>query len=213
MLISDSHEFIFVLIRKAASSSVQSLLRPYALAAPAGRWAHLKSRAGLVRDYRCHRFRTHDPILEARERMPAERFARYFKFSIVRNPWGRLVSEYEYIRSRPEHGRYRRVVRLEGFEDFVHMQIPRKDAYQANMLCDRQGKLLLDFTGRFESLEADWQTLCTRLDIPHRPLPRRNVTSHRDYREYYDAALHDLVAQHWRRDIELFGYNFDNSHH
>jgi hypothetical protein len=210
MLISDSHEFIFVLIRKAASSSLLSLLRPYALNTPGGRWARLQSRAGLTRDYRQHAFRTHDPILEARRRMTPERFARYFKFSIVRNPWDRLVSEYEYIRSRRDHGRHRRVMRLGSFEGFVRMQIPRADAYQANMLCDRAGGLLLDFTGRFESLDADWQTLCDQLGIPQQPLPRRNVTGHGDYREYYDAALRDLVAQHWRRDIELFGYRFDN---
>jgi hypothetical protein len=208
MLISDSRQFIFVLIRKAASSSIQSMLAPHAPEPQRGRLLHLGSRAGLVRDYRKHAFRTHDPILAARRRMPADRFERYFKFSVVRNPWDRLVSEYEYILSRPEHGRHARVARQGGFEGFVRMQIPRKDAYQANMLCDGSGTLLMDFCGRFESLDEDWRTICSRLDIPHRELPRRNTTRHRHYRDYYTASLRELVAQHWRRDIALFGYTF-----
>lgn len=206
MLISDSHEFIFVQMRKAASSSIQSLLRPYGLPRPPGRWAHLKSRAWLERDYRKYVFRTHDDILAAQRRMPAGRFQRYFKFAVVRNPWARLVSEYEYILSQPSHGRHSRVAGLAGFDEFVGMQIPRRDAYQLNMLCDPKGRLLMDFVGKVEELEQDWSNICKRLDLPEQALPRRNTTRHRPYADYYSPQLRALVAQHWNREIELFGY-------
>ncbi len=99
--------------------------------------------------------------------MPAETFDRYFKFAFVRNPWDRLVSEYEFLLERPSHGRHARVKKLDGFKHFIEMQIPRKDAYQINMLCDRQGNLLMDFVGKLENLESDWQTVCTRIGIPY----------------------------------------------
>lgn len=208
MLISDSPEFIFVQNRKAASSSIQLLLLPYALPRPQGRLAHLKSRARLEWNYRQYAFRTHDDIMAARRRMPAERFDRYFKFAFVRNPWERLVSEYEYILSQSEHGRHRRVTRLEGFHEFVRMQIPRRDAYQVNMICDRKQRPLMDFVGKVERLERDWRTVCTRLNIPFEKLPRRNITRHGPYSEFYDPALRDLVARHWSSEIEQFGYEF-----
>ena len=62
MVVSDSHEFIFVRVRKTASRSMRSQLEPYLLPRPANPLARIKSRAGLERDYRKFRFRAHDEI-------------------------------------------------------------------------------------------------------------------------------------------------------
>jgi Sulfotransferase family len=209
VLISDSHAFIFVHMRKVASTSMQSILRPLCLEPPVGRLAHLKSRARLEWDYRRYLFRIHDDILAAKRRMPAEKFQRYFKFAFVRNPWSRLVSEYAYILSQPGHGRHARVVRLGCFSEFIRMQIPRREAYQLNMLCDSSGGLLTDFVGKLENLQADWQAVCERIGIRCELLPPRNVTQHDDYRKYFSDADVQLVARHWAREIDLFEYSFD----
>ena len=50
------------------------------------------------------------------------------------------------------------------------MQIPRRDAYQLNMLCDRKGLLLMDFVGQLENLETDWETVCNEIGIPYQAL-------------------------------------------
>jgi hypothetical protein len=187
MLISDSHKFIFLRMRKVASTSMQAILRPLCIPEPTGRLAHILSRTRLRWDYHGYVFRAHENILAAKRRMPAERFESYFKFAFVRNPWERLVSEYEFILTRPEHGRYKRVKALDSFTAFIHMQIPRGDAYQTNMLCDRKGHMLMDFVGKLENLDQDWKTACTMGGIPYQALPRKNVTARKPFQEYYDA--------------------------
>lgn len=209
MLISDSHEFIFLRMRKVASTSMRDILRPLCIQPPQGKFAHLKSRARLERDYHKHVFRAHEDILSTRRRMPKDRFERYFKFAFVRNPWERLVSEYEFLLRKTTHGRHARVKKLDGFDDFIKMQIPRRDAYQSKMLCDRDGKLLMDFVGKLENLNTDWQTVCNHIGIEYQPLPRKNVTDHRHYQDYYNTSSIELVRKHWHQDIELFNYQFD----
>jgi hypothetical protein len=153
-------------------------------------------------------FRAHDDILAAKRRMPADKFQRYFKFAFVRNPWSRLHSEYEYILSQPAHGRHARVARLGSFSAFIRMQIPRREAYQLNMLCDSSGALLTNFVGKLENLQNDWQIVCERIGIRCELLLPSNVTQHDDYRGYYSDEDVKLVAKHWAREIGLFGYSF-----
>jgi len=141
--------------------------------------------------------------------MPEELFIRYFKFAFVRNPWERLVSEYEFLLKRPQHGRHARVKKMSDFSEFIQMQIPRRDAYQSNMLCDNDGKLLMDFVGKLENLDNDWRTASERIGIPYQELPRKNVTQHKRYQDYFNTETTQLVAKHWARDIELFEYNFE----
>ena len=208
MLISDSHKFIFLRMRKVASRSMRAILQPLCIPAPEGRLQHALSRARLVWDYHNYVFRAHDSILAAQKRMPPENFTDYFKFAFVRNPWERLVSEYEFILRNPHHGRNKRVKALGNFPAFIQMQVPRKDAYQLNMLCDKKGRLLMDFVGKLEYLDRDWQTVCERIGIAHQALPRENVSDRKPYQDYYSEASVKLVAKHWAREIELFDYRY-----
>ncbi|MDX1572016.1 MAG: sulfotransferase family 2 domain-containing protein [Xanthomonadales bacterium] len=205
MLISDEKQFIFVHVRKAAGSSMRRVLRPYAVAKSSGRMNKLLSRAGLVRDYRRRWFRHHAALSDAQQSMPADRFRSYFKFAFVRNPWDRLVSEYEFLRGFPRHRRHQRAMQL-SFPEFVRYQATRSDAYQFPMLCDRSGQVGMDFIGRFENLQADFDHVCHMLRLEPIELPHANRGETRDPAEYYDAETIEFVRETWRDAVELFGY-------
>jgi len=154
-------------------------------------------------------------------------FTRFFKFSFVRNPWSRILSEY----------RYRNYFHHRSFRDFVLNKLPSPgwdDKYrhvmpQYDMLHDRQGNLLVDFVGRFESLQQDFDQVCQRLDISRSELPHRNRSDKksrdlkrqvrnllymhgenqlRRMQDFYDDETRKAVAEYYRKDIEAFGYNF-----
>ena len=159
--------------------------------------------------------------------LPQQEFSAYFKFSFVRNPWSRILSEY----------RYRNYFHHLSFRDFVLNKLPRPgwdDQYrhvmpQYDMLHDRQGNLLVDFVGRFETLQQDFDKVCERLGIVDSRLPHRNRSDKksRDLKrkirnflfmngenrfqnmaEFYDDETREAVTEYYRKDIDTFGYEF-----
>jgi len=158
-----------------------------------------------------------------------QEFAALFKFSFVRNPWDRIVSEY----------RYRNYFHHRSFRHFVLGQLPAPgwdDKYrhvmpQFDMLHDSHGKLLVDFVGRYENLQSDFDRVCERLGIIGTRLPHRNPSDKksrklrrwlrnlvflngesgkRHYSEFYDSETRAAVDRMYRRDIDTFGYRFES---
>jgi hypothetical protein len=156
-----------------------------------------------------------------------EDFSGFFKFSFVRNPWSRILSEY----------RYRNYFHHRSFRDFVLNKLPEPgwdDQYrhvmpQYDMLHDRDGNLLVDFVGRFESLQQDFDRVAKILGLDDPALPHRNKSDKksRDLRrkirnilyvngenrlhsmaDFYDDETREAVAHYYRKDIETFGYEF-----
>ena len=168
-------------------------------------------------------------------RVTKELFDSYFKFAFVRNPWDRVVSEYKY---RMHAHRY-------SFKNYLFEHFPRpswSDQYchvipQYDFLYDANGKLLVDFVGRFENLKNDFAYVCEKLNVEPKPLPHKNkstsIFNRRDnnliqilrsikhkfsinqrrntferYEDYYDNGCIDFVAAIYNNDIETFGYKF-----
>ena len=154
-------------------------------------------------------------------------FSSSYKFSFVRNPWARLVSEYRY-RNFPGH---------RSFKDFVMNKLPppgRDDKYrhimpQTEMLYDETGRLLVDFVGKFETLQQDFDQVCQQLGFDKSILPHVNSSDKKSrelrrtlrnllyrngenelsrYVDFYDAEAREFVTGLYRVDIENFGYSF-----
>jgi len=212
MLISHDHRFAFVHVPKTGGCSVRTALGRFATRTDrywANRWL---ARCGIhVNHYAppmLRRFRPHASAATLRRHLPADLFAGLFKFAFVRNPWDLLVSYYGYLRHAPNHHRRRIAARLSSFASYVEYEIRRGKISQSRMLTDRQGRLLVDFVGRFESLDHDFRTACRRIGV-EATLGHVNVGRRGDYRDYYDDRLADLVARHFAEDIDRFGYRFD----
>jgi hypothetical protein len=98
-------------------------------------------------------------------------FKKYFKFSIVRDPWDRVVSTYKYLRLGGDFKRFvcdvlpNSLMKLETYEYFVR---PQHD-----YLYDSQGNCLVDFVGRFERLDQDFEIVARRVML-NAALPHKN---------------------------------------
>lgn len=166
-----------------------------------------------------------------------EQYQSYFKFSFVRNPWARIVSEYK----------YRNYAWKYSFKEFIFNYFPQpswSDRYchvipQYDFLYDEKGNKQVDFIGRFENIQNDFNEVCSHLNIPERKLvhsnqsqgffhmrydagpceilkrirgklsirQRQNTFDH--YTKYYDQETKDYVGKLYQKDIETFAYSFD----
>ncbi|HEX4342759.1 MAG TPA: sulfotransferase family 2 domain-containing protein [Verrucomicrobiae bacterium] len=213
MLISSNPPFLFLHIDKAAGTSIQAALRPFAAPKSSNRLRRRQiSLGGINRLFNLHRgveFPEHVHALAVKKCLPPKVYGELFKFAFVRNPWDRLVSRYAYLLRVEKHARHDHVKAMSGFADYLEWEIERGKMFQYSYVCDARGHWIVDFVGYFERLQPDFAKVCKTLEV-RAELPKNNVTSHKDYRTYYTPATRDLVAKHFQRDIELFGYEFDS---
>ncbi len=139
----------------------------------------------------------------------------YFQFAFVRNPWDRLVSCFldktkMSIGTKWQLRDYKKYKNY-SFTDFVHA-IKNDDINKCNSHHRLQYNLInhnyVDFIGRFENLQTDFNTICDKIKIPRKQLPHKNKTEHTHYSEYYNDETKNIVAEKYAKDIDYFNYKF-----
>ena len=199
MLLSLRHRFIFIHIYKVAGTSVTRALRPYCR-------ERLPTR--LFQTGRAQSIPTLPDHITAQELRTEVRdlFDRCFKFAFVRNPWDWQVSLYHYMKQNRKHPQHA-LIRNMTFDEYITWRVTKDKHLQKEFVTDGEGTIIVDFVGRFERLEEDFDQICQRIGI--RPsLPHRNRSRHDDYRSCYTDTTRELIAEHFRPDIELFDYSF-----
>ncbi|NCX98026.1 MAG: sulfotransferase [Planctomycetia bacterium] len=214
MLISHTHSFAFVHVPKTAGSSVRVALGRHATCVD-DHWANralarIAIPVNRFAPWPYTKLRPHASAVTLATWLPPEIFERLFKFAFVRNPWDLLVSYWHYLRDTPGHHRGQIARRLPDFATYVEYEIRRGRISQSRLLCDRRGRLLVDFVGRYESLPTDFAFICRRVGI-EATLPRVNAGRRGDYRDYYTPALAARVAEAFAADVERFDYRFDDA--
>jgi len=127
----------------------------------------------------------------------------YFSFTFVRNPWDRIVSDYLFFKIRSDMSLKEFIVK-EGVSDPTHV-LP-----QMYFIKKRNGEIGLDFIGRFENLQCDFNTVCDKIGIERQTLPHMLKKQREHYSFYYDDETVELIAKKYKEDIEYFGYEFEN---
>ncbi len=144
---------------------------------------------------------------------------RSFSFAFVRNPWDRLVSAYEFLKKggMNDDDKLWADRQLAGFstfeqfvEEWVNEENVRKGVHfkpQADFVWDDSRDVAVDFVGKFERFEEDFNEVLAALGVAS-SLPHLNKSHRRSYIDCYSSRTEQIVARVYRSDIELFGYSF-----
>ena len=162
----------------------------------------------------------HKSIYEYRE-IFGEDFRDYFKFTVVRNPFSRVVSAYEFLKQgghaawpNDEHYGDEVLIKYDGFESFVLEELSqaveeRKHFRPQWKFLMIGGELAVDYVARLETLQEDFKHVCDRLGVD-RKLPHRNKTGadRPPLASYYERdAVADTVRTLYADDFSLLDYS------
>ena len=203
MIINKKYGFLFVHIQKNAGSSIKKELSNFEDTSEYKYW---------------HSFI--DPEIE--------NLQNYFKFCFVRNPWDRLVSWYNMMLSKGIHNDFSGYLlsNSKNFSEFLDLtniiyetnKFECNDLYlypksisfnQLDYVSDNDGKILVDFIGKFENLQEDYNQICDKIKIKSFRLEKINQYNHKDYKSYYNDRDIEKVYNLYKRDIEYFDYKFE----
>ena len=212
-MISNKYKCIYVHIPKSAGNSIE-----YAL-------GHDRNRKDILDiNEKTYTDISHNTAAKIKKHHTnEEQWNNYFKFAIVRNPFDRIVSSYNFLCKITKTSNLRDSV---PFKDFVFRKgifkndfhpsiiIKKNNKYRQIMpshqyVYDENNNLLVDYVGKFENLKEEWDFICKQLKV-ELELGHYNKCNrdNEHYRDYYDEETKVFVTEACKKDLEIFGYEF-----
>ncbi|WP_421724592.1 sulfotransferase family 2 domain-containing protein [Bauldia sp.] len=217
MIVSHKHKFIFIHLGRTGGRSLTA-----ALAKACGPKDIVTRAKGAERNHTG--YWRHTKAIEVRDRIGRDRYEEYFKFTIERNPWDKIISRYwsyvgqnrkplykkipEYVTGKPLSFRTWFELRLlQGRTiGFGHYKFPRHyDCYTDD------GEIIVDFIGRHENLDEHTAEIFDRLKLKVDVTKRYGTKRHKERRSYtdlFDQRMNEVVETHFEKDLALLGYRF-----
>jgi len=189
-MISDEYRCIFIHAPKCAGESIETVFlgRPFNITEYEG---HPEKHWGV------HEISTVYP----------EKFSTYFSFSVVRNPWERVISWVRYRDMRWGRTQGTISTRLhDDLHDARFVQYMLKHSFVNLLVLD--GRIAVDRIIRMENLQLEFPEVCKSLGMGDVVLPHSNRTTSGNYSEHYNDNTRERVATLFEPDIRLFGYEF-----
>jgi Sulfotransferase family len=222
-MLSIEHNFLFIHYPKTGGNSLQSILANHSeddIVAQKERHSDRSSEKKIqdgkerfeVHNKRYDITKKHFSLSEYKSVLEHRIYQKLFKFSVIRNPWERMVSFYfsphrglewdrqEFI-NLVEKAKPLRFYICDGTSPEEESEFIRTTTN--NNLANNINALL-----RFESLNDDFKLITQRLGITTTEIPQLNKSTRMHYSYYYDDDLKDLVHEKFIEEIDYGKYQF-----
>ena len=198
MIINHKHKFVFIHIPKAGGTSISNYCE--------------EKIEGSLRNYLNNdKIEEINPHIYASDLMCKFDYSNYNSFTVVRNPFDLVVSQYFWSiqNNLPLFPDVSDSIDY-SFEDFVKLVIQPNAIRQPMMefITDEHGKFLIKNFIRFENMENDLREYFNIIDLNLEYLGHHNKSLHVEYKEYYNEETYTLINNYFSEDIKTFNYKF-----
>jgi hypothetical protein len=150
-------------------------------------------------------------------KITAEDIIKYRLFTVVRNPYDRIVSLYLW-------GSGTCYKKCKDFKEFViNVSNNKYKEYnrhryrpQLHWLMDKNNNVVVDNILRYENLNEDFENLLIKFNIPLFKIKKTNTAfqktgvNRKHYSYYYDQETKDIVTDLYQVDLDYFNYTFED---
>jgi len=239
-MISTKHKFVFLRIPKSAGKSIDEALKPYYIRNLPTDLKTKDFEERDIKFFSAHfSYRDLLYSMDKIEAMRNLDIENFFKFAFVRNPWGRMASYFiakqrkgsRCLEDRQKLGylhrhaheitkQFSRWLKKEGRGKEKYDYTESASAYpmlhvqQIQYITEdmtAEGRVAVDFVGRLESLKKDIgsleRLLGIKINLPSRKLGK---TRRKHYSFYYDKEGIEIISDLFAKDIEYFGYQYED---
>jgi len=145
------------------------------------------------------------PFINKKMNMNHIKWKSYYKFCFIRNPYDKIISAWNHInRYNIPFSNYLNLINICNDVEYMHMFMP-----QVRNIIDEKGKININFIGKFENLENDFQTIlkiCGIINFIHDVSKSMNKREHLKFNEYYDQITLDKVNNLLKEDFKNLDY-------
>jgi hypothetical protein len=155
---------------------------------------------------------------QIREEVGDDIFKNFYKFTIVRNPWDKIVSQFMYMQKRRDLREFSGMKEDDSLKVYLSLILKKKHVqweHQYKFFLDDNGEPLVDYIGRFEKFDNDVKQILkkrnlnkTMFGLRNRKIPHYYKSKREHYRYYFDEESSEMVQEMYKKDIELLGYKF-----
>lgn len=150
-----------------------------------------------------HLFTSHETVASIEKKISNKIFSNFFKFAIVRNPYSRFVSRYNYLISL---NKLKKVSFSEFLEKHIKLSLVADKQYQ--FLLNNNCEIGVDKIIKFEKIDEEFFKLKEKFNLDLSEFKKLNVSTRDNYKDYYDYNTKNLVKEFCKEDLSFFNYSF-----
>ncbi len=206
MIYAESQRFIFFAVPKTGTHAVREALRPHLSPADWEQQLRYGEQLSPLPEIAAINH-GHVSYRQLSSVVGPETLSRFFRFAFTRHPYDRFVSVCAFLaRTDPSY--------KQNPTEWMKSALKRPQfcnrvlvASQHALLSDENGVLGLDFVGRYESLQIDFDAICDRLKLPQVTLAHRNSSEHDSYQQLLNNELREALWKRYEQDFLSFNYS------